>query len=58
MEVKEMVTNLHGVRRKSNGPNIINYPECFAVGLSQVKTRVDALSMKHKSTYGLPNVVI
>ena len=36
-----MVTNLHGVRRKSNGPNIINCPECFAVGLSQVKTRVE-----------------
>ena len=41
MEVKEMVTNLHGVRRKSNGPNISNYPECFAVGLSHVKTGVE-----------------
>ena len=36
-----MVTNLHGVHRKSNGPNISNYPECFAVGLSQVKTGVE-----------------
>ena len=41
VEVKETITNLHGIRRKWNGPNVSNYPACFAVGLPQVKIGVE-----------------
>ena len=41
VEVKQNITNLHGIRRKWNGPNINNYPACFAVGLPQVKIGVE-----------------
>ena len=41
MEVKEKITNLHGIGQRPNGPNCGNYPESSAVGLSKVKTGVE-----------------
>ena len=38
---EEKITNLHGIRRRSNEPNCGNYPESFAVGLSKIRTGVE-----------------